>query len=513
MTNILNQYLKSAYKTEEIGQLDLNIIDLNLERDRKTVERYFENKLDTIKVNNKIIEETNEKLIDLLSKDLSEMEYKISNIVNKIRGAILVERKTTSTIYSTIIPITKQYTNENKTTATVQDDVIFGISDTKIDKDYINILNLNNISFKNLNIKKLNKNKLENLTISNLNHNTLAFEFTINLGNLVNNNSALILDLKDYAILEVYTNNSLYKEKTLTNYLSIPIDSNTNTVTLRSYPTIHKSTDLHINLLGITEFIYQDQTVFETKDIAINESFSNMVLDTCDNNADSNIDIKYYIAINGKEYERINTTHSFKNKDNSIQSIIGLSKDSELSLLSMSGTKRSEGDIQFVLPDETQNYLNYELEVYLKNVNKIKKQTLWVLIKEDKTLFKSYLTEGKLLVDDKEVLEDSFLITKGIKKITMLSSYNYNYLEQVIGEDNLFSNKLLKPILKKNDFKYISLNSVEFLESNNSIKIEDVYIKNLKKQVYINTIKLKAELNSIDKKTVPYISRFLIRGI
>lgn len=512
MTNVLNQYIESAYNVD-IDNLNLNEINLERDKDRKSVERYYEKKLDNIISNNKEIEDTNNKLTELLSKDLSEMEYKISKIVNKIRGAILVERKTTSTIYSTIIPITKQYTNENKTTAIIKDDVIFGISDTKIDKEYINILNINNISFKNLNIKKLNKTKLEDLVISNLNHNTLAFEFTINLTNLVNNNSALILDLKDYAILEVYINNSMYKEKTLTNYLSIPIDSTTNTVTIRSYPTIHKSTDLHINLLGITEFIYQDETVFETKDIAINESFSNMILDTCDNNSDTNIDIKYYIAINGKEYERINTTHSFKNKDNTIQSVIGLSKDSELSLLQISGTKRSEGDIQYVLPDETQNYINYELEVYLRNTNKIKKQTLWLLSSQDTILFKSYLTEGKVFLDDIEITEDDFLIPKGLRKITLIDNYNYNYLEKVLGETNIFSNKILKPVLKKNDFKYVSLNSVELLESNNSIDIEDIYIKNLKRQVYVSTIKLKAELNSIDKKTVPYISRFLIRGI
>ena len=81
----------------------------------------------------------------------------------------------------------------------------------------------------------------------------------------------------------------------------------------------------------------------------------------------------------------------------------------------------------------------------------------------------------------------------------------------------IFQNHLnflrIKPILKKNDYKYVSLNNIELLNAFNSTDINNIYIKNLKKQVFVSTIKLKAELTSIDKKTVPFISRFLIRGI
>ena len=64
--------------------------------------------------------------------------------------------------------------------------MIFGLSNTKIDYEDINVLNISNIIFKNLNIKKLSGVVLENLTISNLTHNTLPFEFTINLNILLN---------------------------------------------------------------------------------------------------------------------------------------------------------------------------------------------------------------------------------------------------------------------------------------------------------------------------------------
>ena len=511
MTNkVLDIYNTVAYGND----IDPLSGDLNKEQDRKKIERYLSKKLDSINEDNKAIVKNNTTVTELLAQDIPKLEFKINKLVEKIKGAILVERKTTSTIYSTIIPITTQYTNTETTTATVKENVIFGLSNTKIDYEDINVLNISNIIFKNLNIKKLSGSVLENLTISNLTHNTLPFEFTINLNNLVNSSSEIILDLANYAIIEIYKDNTLYREKELSNYFSIPVDKENDTVTIRSYPTMHKSTDLHINILGITDLIYQDSTIYESKDISIGESLSYLVLDTCDNTLTSDVKIDYSIALNGGKYERINTIHSYKDKNNIVQSVIGLSKDSELNLLSLSGIKRSEGDIQYILPEDTQNHLNYELEVYLKNISNKKQSTYWILVKEDITMFKSYFNVDTLLLDNNEVVTEEFIIPKGLRKI-VFSSYlfNYDYLRQTIGDDNIFSDKLLKPILKKNDYKYVSLNNIELLNAFNSTDINNIYIKNLKKQVFVSTIKLKAELTSIDKKTVPFISRFLIRGI
>lgn len=296
MTNkVLDIYNTVAYGND----IDPLSGDLNKEQDRKKIERYLSKKLDSINEDNKAIVKNNTTVTELLAQDIPKLEFKINKLVEKIKGAILVERKTTSTIYSTIIPITTQYTNTETTTATVKENVIFGLSNTKIDYEDINVLNISNIIFKNLNIKKLSGSVLENLTISNLTHNTLPFEFTINLNNLVNSSSEIILDLANYAIIEIYKDNTLYREKELSNYFSIPVDKENDTVTIRSYPTMHKSTDLHINILGITDLIYQDSTIYESKDISIGESLSYLVLDTCDNTLTSDVEIDYSIALNG----------------------------------------------------------------------------------------------------------------------------------------------------------------------------------------------------------------------
>lgn len=508
----MNDYLEKIYKTD-LNNVSLSNINLNKDKDRKVLESFYKNKLISIKEDIEVIEKSNNEVKKLIEKDIPKIEFKINEVVEKLRGAILAERNTTSTIYSTIIPINKQYTDNNKTTARVEDSVIFGISDTKIDEDDITVLTLNNISFKNLNIKKLNNNTLKNLTISNLTHNTLPFEFTINLNNLVSNDSAVILDLKDYAIIEIYINNNLYKEKSLVNYSSIPVNIETQTITIRSYPTIHKSTDLHINILGITDLIYQESTVFETKEIGINESLSTFVLDTCDNSSNENVKIDYYLSVNNKEYERINTIHTYSRKNTLIQSLISLSKDSELELIPLKGTKKAEGDIQYLLPDSIQNSVNFEIDVYLPNINKIEKSILYLLVKEDIYLHKSIISNSDVYIDDKIINEDLFLLPKGLRKITNTGSYNYSYLNSIISNENIFSSKITKPILKQNDYKYVSLTTIDLLNAFNTTNILDIYIKDVKKEIYVNTIKLKAELISIDKKTVPYISRFLIRGI
>lgn len=508
MTNILDMYYKSGYNNRR----EVSSLDLNKEKDRNELDRIYRSKLDKTLEDISIIEETNNKISELIEKDIYYLENKINKVVEKVKGAILVERKTTSTIYSTIVPINEQQTNKQTTSATIKENVIFGVPSTEIKEEDITTLTINNISFKNLNIKKVSKGVLKNTIISNLTHNTLPFEFQINLNNLVSNTSNIILDLGNYAIIEVYKNNSLIKEKELNNYFNIPVTKDDETVTIRSYPTIHKVSDLYINNLGISEYIYQENTVYESKEIPINDTFSYLVLDTCDNTQDNNIQINYSISINDKEYERVNTTNNFADKNNMIQSVINLSKDDELTLLPLSGTKKSEGDIQYFLPNDIQNQVSNDIEVYIKNTRKVKKESLWLLIKEDTLLIKSYLTSYDIYIDNQKITEDSFLIPKGFRNIILTGTYNYDYLEKITNE-SIFSNKLIKPILIINDFKYVSLNSMELLNSNSTITIEDIYIKNIKKDIYLNTIKIKADLISLDKRTVPFISRFLIRGI
>ena len=88
------------------------------------------------------------------------------------------------------------------------------------------------------------------------------------------------------------------------------------------------------------------------------------------------------------------------------------------------------------------------------------------------------------------------------------------YLENIIGINNIFINKLLTPIYKEIDNnKYISLSVPEILENTGSTNITDIYIRNVKQQIDLKTIKVKIILKSLNQKTTPYVSRILLRGI
>lgn len=513
MINYKEMYFNSVYEPKINNYSPVNLTDQYV---RESFKFYLTNALEDIKKDVKGIEESNKELAILMEKDIPFLNKRINKVADKIRGAILVERNTTSMIYSTIVPITPQYINNTTTTATVKDSVIFGISDYKIDREDITPLDFKSVIFNNLSIKNVKKDILRDVNISNMSHNTLPFEFTVKLDGLLSNNSLLILDLKDNAILDIYINNNLSQERVLSNYFSIPVDINTNSVTFRSYPTLHKSSDLYINILGISNLMYQEDTIYETKSIGIAENLTHLVLDTCDNASDSNVDIKYYLSVNDKEYERVNTVQSYSNKDNSVQSVISLSKDSELDLLSLNGVKKTEGDIQYILPDEIQNQVDFELDVYFPKTDYDTRRlsSLYLLIKEDIELDKNTLTDSDIYIDNELKDSGTIVLYKGIRKIIFNDlSYNYLYLENIIGKENIFSYKLTKPIYNKNGYKYVSLNSIDLLDGFNSPDINTIYIKNTNKQVYVSNIKIKVELSSNDKKTVPYISRFLIRGI
>lgn len=491
---------------------------INKEFDREYTRVLFKNKIANVKKINNETEKNLESVSSILEKDIDYLNYKISKAVQKLKGAILAERNTTSTIYTTIIPITEQETNSQTTTATIKDDIVFGISSSNIDLELIEPLNLQNISLKGLEIKSLNKSFTETLTnfeIGNKNHNSVPVEFSIDLRGLIKEASLLVLKLKQAAILEIYINGNLYREKELNNYFSIPVDLDVQTIGVRSYPTLHKSSKLHFDMIGITEFLYQEESIFETKQIPINREFTDIVLDTCDNSLIGEVDISYFVSINNQEYEKINpaTKQSGKYQRN-LQSIIGLSKNKELELIKINGVKKTEGRIQYQIPSYLQNYLEYETEIYFINKDKDLSPSYYILIKEDTVIDK--IASGITSIDNIEQTEDTFLIPKGIRKVNInnIDIFKYQYLENIIGINNIFINKLLTPIYKEIDNnKYISLSIPEILQNTGSTNITDIYIRNVKQQIDLKTIKVKIVLKSLNQKTTPYVSRILLRGI
>ncbi len=120
-----------------------------------------------------------------------------------------------------------------------------------------------------------------------------------------------------------------------------------------------------------------------------------------------------------------------------------------------------------------------------------------------------------IFVDGIEQNEHVFL-HKGVRNISCIKSLlNLEYLENIFGKDQIFQDKVVKKIYKQaGDLKYIILDSYEIVQFTGDIKtIPKLYTKNVSKSVLVNSIRVKAVLRSLDYKTIPYISRFLVRGV
>lgn len=519
-TGIKAQFLTNLFSfLPRNGMKDLDV--LNNATDIKGLELLYKGYLDTIVDSNSISKENINTINNNLEEDIDRLESKISKVVEKLRGAILAERKITGSIFTTILPLINQQTDMNTTTATINDNIVYGIS-TVPNMDNLKPLLLNNLTINNLNVTSLNKTLLEYLENFKLtpktNHNKVL-EFTINLRGLIQQTSNLVLDLKEHAIFEIYINGNLYSKRKLSKKFIIPIDTSSQSVTVRCYETIHKTTELVFNKIGVTSLLYKEESLYESKKLSINETLNYLAIDTCDNSKEDNVEINYYISTNDREYEEF--TPVSKGVSATKQSIITLDKDAKLTLLGITPVKASEGDIRYYIPDNLQNISHFELEIFLPNIKNIMNKEVFMVIKNDIEINTLAVTQGssnKLFIDGKEIVSESIVLNKGIRTLIVtdelknIISSNYSYIKNLIGSENLFINKKIKTINKdSNQRKYISMSIPELKDAYDLYG--NIYIQGISRSKTIDTIKIKATLRSIDQKTVPYISRILIRGL
>ena len=520
MNNLDNRFLKATY-----GEVtdSLQNVDLTTEKGREELYLLSNNIIKKAGEQSREALKNNEIINTTIDQKIIELNYKIKNTVEKLRGAVLAERGTSGAIYTTQIPITKQQTTET-TTAKIEQGIAFGISssDTNTAEIEVNLLTLSSLSFNNLNISKLNKvssEKLQNFILSPKTQHSTPVEITVNLVGILRTDSSLLFEMNDHQIVEIYRNGELIVEKALLKDIVIPVDISTRTVTVRAYPSIHRTVSLYFKRIGYTELIYSAATYFETKNININKDFYQIVVDTCDNSSDKNININYEISINNEDYESFTPVSKRTVLDK--QSIITTNKGQVLEMVESPMDKRAEGDYRFYIPNTYQLNFEYKHDMYLRNNKDINNKQLFISILKDVQLDKQAIlanSQFKLYINDKEIKEDTFILYKGIYRIYSLDSnrdfcpININYLNNLLDKNNIYISKFTKEILKDSeDLKYIVLQNRDFKDSFDTIG--NGYFPGLKPKKKIDTIKIKAEMISVDKKTVPFISRILIRGI
>lgn len=519
MNDILNKFFKVSFGEPE---KDISQLDINSERGRKNLDLIVKNLINENVDKVSRVEKNVKTINSNFDQKIAELQYKINKVVEKVRGAILTERGTSGAIYTTQIPINKQQIS-NKTTTQIKDGIAFGVPENS--EEYSNdlsLLSLKNLEFTELHLRSLNKHSndaLENFIIEPKTQTSTPIEFKINLSGVIRTDSSLVLDLKTHGIIEVYKNGQLYQEKSLLKNVIIPVDINTTSIGIRSYPAVHKTTSLSFNKIGYTELIYGEATYFESKNIDINKDFSQLVIDTCDNSNDPNIEINYHISINNGEWESFSPVmkHTALEK----QSIITIDKSQILKMYTSQGIKHSDGDYRFLIPNNLQTNLVYKHDIFLKNNRGIDNKALTFTVQEDTVLIKQAILKNatdKLFINNRLVKVDDITLYKGINKIMAVSekdevsSLNTEYLNTLLGKDNSYISTLTKEILTDSTGnKYISLSVPEFIDSFDTVG--EVYFPGVKAKHLVSTVRVKAELKSIDKKTVPFISRLLVRGV
>lgn len=510
--NINRLFIKNLYKPTNSLYSKYFLNNYVVEQIDKLKERE-----DTISKANNIVKKIREKL----PEDIINLTSELNEALVSLRKAIVGERNFAGYIYTTNIPLNKNYITENTTTKIVNN-VVLGISEKeKISEN--TSLNISNIvsNTSNLNLTQYDPNpsrRLKNISVDVLSSFLLLdLDVSAHTGKGV----SLILNFKEHQIIEVLEGNKLIITKQLKKSLIIPINTQS-LFTIKLFKTSEVSQKIYIESIGVTNKIITEETVYESLPIDINKELEYISFDICDNNEDkSEVSLDYYLKINEQQYEKISNSNNIKISEN-LQNVIKGNKQSLLKMKELTRPKKAnENDFRFYL-DET-SLDRYSKDVYLKNNLNISNTSLFIVVKEDMLVSKQACllnTFDSLYINNKLVEKEEILLLKGITEIvcidssSQISNLNLNYLNTVA--DTCYISKLKKEIQEDDLGFYIKLNNLDLKKSYNLLETNEKYscfIESLDNRLFVKTLQIKCRMKSLNKTTIPYISRIIIKGL
>lgn len=286
----------------------------------------------------------------------------------------------------------------------------------------------------------------------------------------------------------------------------------------------------------------KDISTIETKEIDINKQLSKLSIDTVDNNNVSGVNIEYEIKINDGEYRKIRPVGQSKNID--VQSVMDISEKTENKIIEIDNSIKTETGYEYSLLDIPQAFLMTNDTTFLTKMDEWKYQeslyTSYIFNYEDiniNTGTKNLYVDGKKLSGNIKIEKGLRLVgieNKDFKKLfnkNLIDSYTVNgntvsvtlrdgSVENII--DSMYPYNLKLLIETASDFIFAEKLTEGFdykLNRNeNTVRVET---KNKEGKVYcifnnllstISFVSIKATLKSTDNKTVPKISRIILRG-
>ena len=544
---------------------DLSIYSSVSQRDLATQEFPIEFEIDILSnINNKNSERI-EGIKSVIQTKLLEVRRNLENCKLKVQEALLSERKLIGESYTAVLPLDKDYISKN-TTALVENNMTLGVGyESELTSE--NLLNLDTLyigaqeeTVLKIESETLNSYPLKLKLNKNFYNNYQQIKITLPR---ITQTGILYLEFDKQEAFSIL-NRDGYEiiPKHISNTVKFPVNNDSRSFSIRFLENTDR--EVIVKALYFTEQIYNTTTVYESTIMSVEEDLSLLSVQTCDNYTDKNVNIKYEISVNEREYEEFRPNG--KLKENLTQSIIKASILNYENTIKLSNPILDNGVYKFY----TNELINSEIKVkafswkFKEDFNSVESfvqdshnhpselfYNMFFVVKEDiKVVLNSILEfydNGKLI--KKETEGDVYTLKRGIHKIRVLKTLwketvdlnkfsIFSILENKLtviereteekktidfiynpSEDLVQSTSLYLQIFNKKVDIYLTeekLNKkldnafVEYFFKSNPYPL---YVISESVQTRVNTIQIRATMTSLDKVTCPYISNITIRGI
>ncbi len=544
---------------------DLSIYSSESQRDLAVQEFPIEFETDILSNMNNKNSERIEGIKSIVQTKLLEVRKNLEVCKLKVQEALLSERKLIGESYTAVLPLDKDYISKN-TTALVEDNMTLGVG-------YVS--NLTSENLLNLDTLYIGAQEETQLKIESNTSNSYPLKLKLNK-NFYNNYQQIKITLPritqtgilylEFDRQEAFSilNRDGYEiiPKHISNTVKFPVNNDSKSFSIRLLENTDR--EVIIKSLYFTEQIYNTTTVYESTIMSVEEDLSLLSVQTCDNYTDRNVNIKYEISVNEREYEEFRPNG--KLKENLTQSIIKANVLNYENTIKLSNPVLDNGVYKFY----TNELINSEVKIkafswkFKEDFNSVESfvqeahnhpnelfYNMFFVVKEaievvlNSTL--EFYDNGKLI--KKETEGDVYTLKRGIHKIRVLKtlwketvdlnkfsiySISKNKLTVIEketeekktidfiynpSEDLAQSTSLYLQIFNKKVDVYLTeekLNKkldnafVEYFFKSNPYPL---YVISESTQTRVNTIQIRATMTSLDKVTCPYISNITIRGI
>ena len=544
---------------------DLSIYSSVSQRDLATQEFPIEFEIDILSnINNKNSERI-EGIKSVIQTKLLEVRRNLENCKLKVQEALLSERKLIGESYTAVLPLDKDYISKN-TTALVENNMTLGVGyESELTSE--NLLNLDTLyigaqeeTVLKIESETLNSYPLKLKLNKNFYNNYQQIKITLPR---ITQTGILYLEFDKQEAFSIL-NRDGYEiiPKHISNTVKFPVNNDSRSFSIRLLENTDR--EVIVKALYFTEQIYNTTTVYESTIMSVEEDLSLLSVQTCDNYTDKNVNIKYEISVNEREYEEFRPNG--KLKGNLTQSIIKASILNYENTIKLSNPILDNGVYKFY----TNELINSEIKVkafswkFKEDFNSVESfvqdshnhpselfYNMFFVVKEDIKIVLNSILEfydnGKLI--KKETEGDVYTLKRGIHKIRVLKTLWKETVD--LNKFSIFSileNKLTvieRETEEKKTIDFIYNPSEDLVQSTSlylqifnkkveiylteeklNKKLDDAFVEYFFKsnpyplyvisesvQTRVNTIQIRATMTSLDKVTCPYISNITIRGI